>query len=73
MSAENPIRAAILQALAGLADKLDEFEQTTHARLVMAPGIEGIVDDLVAAYRDPRGYTVSNLAQGIRALLKEEK
>lgn len=72
MSAENPVRQAIREALAGLADRLDEFEQTTHGLIPTGPPIECVGRHLVEAFNDPRGYTTSNLAQSIRALLKAD-
>lgn len=74
MSSENQhkLREVVRKHLVALAAELSDFEQTTHARLVTAPGIEGVASDLVEAYRDPRGYTISNLAQGLEAFLKLE-
>jgi hypothetical protein len=71
MKPDNPIRQAIRESLAALAEKLDEFEQTTHGHIPVGAPIESVGRDLVDAFNDPRPYTTSNLAQSIRALLAE--
>ncbi len=62
-------RDAVLDSLADLDERLKDFEQTTHGRMGPAT-MRALADELEAAWDCPTGYNISNLSQGIRALLK---
>lgn len=66
-------QAVVRKHLAALAADLDDFEQTTHGRIAMPGGVEMVAADLVTTYRDPTGYNVSNLSQGLDAFLKDNQ
>lgn len=67
-------RAAILDALSALDDRLGHFEQTTHAHIpIHGVTIRGVAEALVAAYETPGAYEISNLSQEIRRFVRQEQ
>ena len=67
----HPAEDDIRNALLALADKLGDYEQTTHG-YIGGEYIESVAQALVEAYRDPRAYTISELSQCIRGFFKTE-
>lgn len=68
---EDRFRAVVRKHLLALGDELGEFEQTTHGRIVLTTGIEGVALELADCYRKPSAFNISNLSQAIAALVKE--
>lgn len=62
------VREIIHKHLRALVTDLDDFEQTTHG--LLAPGtLESVTAGLLQCYSKPDDYTISDLAQRIRAFL----
>lgn len=63
------VREIIHKHLRALVADLDDFDQTTHG--LLAPGtLESVNVGLLQCYRKPDSYTISDLAQRIRAFLR---
>lgn len=59
---EHPVRQVIREALAGLDERLSEFEHTCHG--TFGDGSIGLVAKaLVQCWNEPKAYTISDLAQ----------
>lgn len=68
---EHAVRQVIRDALTDLAEKLQDFEMTTHGHI--GPGnLESVLRALHDCYVDPRAYTISDLYQAIRDFRKQQ-
>lgn len=69
---EHPVRGIIRETLGDLAKRLKGFEQTTHGAIATGH-IESLGYALIACYRDPRAFTISDLSQHAEAICNQQR
>jgi hypothetical protein len=65
------VRHVIRESFRELAEKLADFNQTTHTSFHRHRGLPGITECLAACYMKPDALAISNLSQTLRQFLKD--